>query len=1035
MREEQLFLEVVELPFESRAEYLASACGDDDTLRVRVESLLRANDRADGFLEPLVPPPSTVISKNNHLLATTNDFIHDLSASNEDFAGRCIGRYRLTGVLGEGGMGTVYAADQFEPVHRAVAVKVIRPGMDSASILNRFEAERQALALMDHPNIARILDGGVTDERRPYFVMERVIGRPLTEYCDKHRLSTASRLELFETVCAAVQHAHQKGIIHRDLKPSNILVETRDGKPCPKVIDFGIAKALRGSLTDHSIHTEAGFVIGTREYMSPEMADPSSADIDTRSDVYSLGVILYELLTGRTPFEPARLRQTSMLECLRIIREEEPPAPSSRLKNAETLLDIAARRDTEPERLIRQVRGELDWIVTKALEKDRTRRYESPSAFAEDLRRHLANEPILAGPVTRMYRLRKFVRRNRPMVIAGGMVLGALVTGATAATVGLVEAVAARTLSDQRFEDLRIEKAKVEAAKTDAENAEVRAVKDRDLARGAVADSNAFNSFVIDSILTASLPEKERDGLGKSITLADAIAAAEPSLETAFADRPVAEARARRTIARTWQKLGRYPEAEVQYLRAIALQQQHLGADAPDTLDTLIGRLLLLLEMSRYAEARQLGEELVPRVIAVFGPDHEGSLQTRIHLSQVYLALGDVAKALPMVRELHEHCTRVLGPEHSKTLSTLNSLGMGLASTKRWIEAQAVFENLVRLRKVVSGPDHPLTITARLNHGHSLQNGGQLQAALDVYTDAKQRGLAILGDKHLTTLTICDNLAALYSEMGRRKDALELCEWTLDRKQVALGRGHRSTVASLVNLASIYKSFGRFADALPLQVEALDWYTKNIPNSPRTPAVMYNLGHTYHLVGRPADALPLLEEATAHYKATVGMSDRVAATAAVLLGRTYITLKRDKDAEPWLRAALPYFDTPAKLRSFDGVAVVRSLTAILMRNDNPAEAEPLLRDALQAVGQTNATFNAVLRSDLGWCLTALGRFEEAEPHLLAAATGLKPGAADVNRVLDTNAKRLVELYEKWDMPEKAAEWRMKVQPAIPDVKK
>ncbi len=1035
MREEQLFLDVVELPFESRASYLASVCGDDDTLRERVESLLRANDRADGFLDPLVPPPSTVISKNNHLLATTNDFIHVLSASNEDFAGRCIGRYRLTGVLGEGGMGTVYAAEQFEPVHRAVAVKVIRPGMDSASILNRFEAERQALALMDHPNIARILDGGVTDEQRPYFVMERVIGRPLTEYCDTHRLSTAARLELFEIVCAAVQHAHQKGIIHRDLKPSNILVETRDGKPCPKVIDFGIAKALRGSLTDHSIHTEAGFVIGTREYMSPEMADPSSADIDTRSDVYSLGVILYELLTGRTPFEPARLRQTSMLECLRIIREEEPPAPSSRLKNADTLVDIAERRDTEPERLIRQVRGELDWIVTKALEKDRTRRYESPSALAEDLRRHLANEPILAGPVTRIYRLGKFVRRNRPMVIAGCMVLGALVTGTTAATVGLVEAVSARKLSDQRFADLRIEKAKVEAAKTDAENAEARAVRDRDLAVGAEADSNAFNTFVIDSILTASLPEKEREGLGKSITLAEAISKAEPNLEAAFVNRPVAEARARRTIARTWNKLGRYPEAEVQYLRAIELQQQHLGADAPDTLDTLIGRLLLLLDMSRYAEARQLGEELVPRVIAVFGPDHEGSLQTRIHLSQVYLNLGDMAKALPMVRELHEHCTRVLGPEHTKTLSTLNSLGLGLASTKRWVEAQAVFEKLVSLRSSVSGPDHPLTITALSNLGHSLHSNGQRAAALAIYLDAKGRALAVLGDKHKTTLTVCDNLSILYLELGRKKDALELCEWTLERQRTVLGNDHRSTLSSLSNLARIYKANERFTDAIPLQLEVLEGNKSKYPKGhPAILAALYNLGHTYHLAGRPADVLPPLEEATTQYKATVGMNDPVAASAAVLLGRTYITLKRDNDAEPWLRAALPYFDTPAKLRSFDGVALVRSLTAILMRNDNPAEAEPLLRAALQAVGQTNATFNTVLRSDLGGCLTALSRFEEAEPHLLAAASGLKPGAVEVNRVLDATSKRLVELYEKWDMPQKAAEWRAKTKPGKQDVK-
>ena len=355
-------------------------------------------------------------------------------------AGQVIaGRYTLLEVLGEGGMGTVYRADQTEPVKRQVALKLIKIGMDSRAVLARFDAERQALALMDHPNIARVYDGGTTAAGQPFFVMELVSGEPITEYCDRKRLPVRARLELFVSVCQAVQHAHQKGIIHRDLKPSNVLVTEVDGRPTPKVIDFGVAKATEFKLTDQSL-ADTGAIVGTPAYMSPEQADPSSMDIDTRTDVYALGVILYELLAGSPPLEAKQFKRGAILEMLRMVREVDPPRPSTKVSTAEALPSIAASRDIEPAQLKRALRGDLDWIVMKALEKDRTRRYETANGFAADVLRHLAYEPVLAAPPSRAYRLRKFVRKHRGAVIAASLVLLALLAGIAGTTWGLIRA-------------------------------------------------------------------------------------------------------------------------------------------------------------------------------------------------------------------------------------------------------------------------------------------------------------------------------------------------------------------------------------------------------------------------------------------------------------------------------------------------------------------------------------------------------------------------------------------------------------------
>src|SRR5688572_4353285 len=408
-REREVYLEAAQLPRDQRPAFLDLCCAGDAELRAEVESLLAAAARRQAFLGS----PTTA-----------------LPDAPEEMAGTRIGPSRLLQEIGRGGFGSVYLADQEEPVRRRVALKIIKLGMDTRAVIARFEAERQALAMMDHANIARVFDVGATEAGRPYFVMELVHGVSITKYCDDNRLTPRERLELVVPVCQAIHHAHQKGIIHRDIKPSNVMITLCDGKPVPKVIDFGVAKATEQRLTERTQFTEYGTMVGTPEYMSPEQAEMSALGADTRSDIFSLGVLLYELLTGSTPLTHKRLKEAAYGEVLRMIREEEAPKPSARLSDSgAALASISVKRHMEPAKLTKLVRGELDWIVMKTLEKDRNRRYETANGFALDVQRYLADEPVQACPPSTGYRLRKFVRRNRGPVLAAGLVLLAVIAG------------------------------------------------------------------------------------------------------------------------------------------------------------------------------------------------------------------------------------------------------------------------------------------------------------------------------------------------------------------------------------------------------------------------------------------------------------------------------------------------------------------------------------------------------------------------------------------------------------------------------
>ncbi|MCI0631889.1 MAG: serine/threonine protein kinase [Phycisphaerales bacterium] len=664
-----VFGEALDLAQHQRSAYLERACAGHPDLRAEVEQLLVVHDESGKFLRDPTADEGPLAD----------------GAAIAEGLGATVGRYKLLQVIGEGGFGIVYMAEQVEPIRRRVALKIIKLGMDTKQVLARFEAERQALALMDHPNIARVLDAGATESGRPYFVMELVRGVPITEFCDTNELSPRERLELFAQVCSAVQNAHEKGVIHRDLKPSNILVTLHDGEPVPKVIDFGIAKATNARLTERTLFTQFHQFIGTPEYVSPEQAEMSGLDVDTRSDVYSLGVLLYELLTGVTPLDAATLRQAGFTEIYRMIRDCEPAKPSTRVSTfgKESLTTVAKRRRMEPTKLSSAIRGELDWIVMRALEKDRRRRYESASALAHDVRRHLRGDAVLASPPSRIYRFKKLVRRNKVAFAAAGAIALAMSAGLAASAYGMVQA-----------QNGRRDEAKGHAEALVARDAEAKA---RAHAEEEAANARAVTEFLrkMLALIDPTIAPKDRlggekawDDPSRAATL-DALAAAPdarpgelkvaellrrviPEIPTATAGRPLVEAEIRMIIGQglmciSWQ------DGFTQMMDGASIYERTLGAEHPTALRAFV--------QARDTPTTAIDEleERLPVVVKVLGPNDPDTLRARVRAAYTGWFATARPSAVAEARAVVADTERMLGPGDPLTFRAHMALADRLA--------------------------------------------------------------------------------------------------------------------------------------------------------------------------------------------------------------------------------------------------------------------------------------------------------------------------------------------------------------------
>jgi len=823
---------------EVRAAYLQQVCGDDPALRDRLEALLRVCEQEASFLE-FSPRDATVDAPDPI-----------------ERPGTQIGPYKLMEQIGEGGMGVVYVAEQSHPVHRKVALKVIKPGMDSKQVIARFEAERQALAMMDHPNIAKIFDGGVTESGRPYFVMELVRGIPITEYCDGERLSIRERLELFVHVCRALQHAHQKGIIHRDLKPSNILVTLHDGVPVPKVIDFGVAKATGQSLTEKTVYTAFTQLVGTPLYMSPEQVELSGLDIDTRSDIYSLGVLLYELLTGTTPFDSESLSRAAFDEMRRIIREDEPPTPSMRLSTlGATLTTTSVKRSSDPRRLNRSVRGELDWIAMKALEKDRKRRYETANDFASDVMRYLTDRPVEACPPSARYRFRKFARRNKAALTTAALVVAALLVGAVVSTWQAIRATRAVTLASKRER---------EAQSAAAES------------KAVAAESKAVFTFLVHDMLGASAPDQ---ALGRDVKVAEVLAKAEKKIDTAFPKQPLVEAGVRYALGATRHALGQYDLALRHVARSYELRRDLLGPEHPETLASMDILATTLTSQGKDDEARKVNEQALEIRRRIMGPEHPDTLRSMRQLALVLAGRGKLDEGRKLCEQTLEIRRRILGPEHPDTLISMSDMAL-----RFWLrqgkldEARKLQEQTLEIMRRVLGPAHPDTINEMYALASVLTAQGNLDEARKLHEQSLEIRRRVLGPEHPDTLWSMQNLANVLREQGKLDEARKLDEQTLEIRRRTLGPDHPDTVKSMRQVAySLYKQ-GKMDEARKLYEQTLEIRRRTLgPEHPDTLASMRQ-------VADMLNKLDKLDEVIALYKQTLEVVQPTAANKNMIAG-------------------------------------------------------------------------------------------------------------------------------------------------------
>ncbi|MFO0813596.1 MAG: tetratricopeptide repeat protein [Gemmatales bacterium] len=964
---------------QARAAYLEEHCQGNTPLRQRLEQLLKAYGHADQVLPevPVIDPNVTEMftgHKRDQLIGTL-----------------IAGKYKLLEEIGEGGMGTVFVAEQTEPVKRKVAIKLIKPGMDSRSVLARFEAERQALAMMDHPNIAKVLDAGLTEERRPYFVMEYIKGQPFTKYCDDVKLSIDERLKLFIQICQAVQHAHQKGIIHRDLKPGNILIALYDGKPVPKVIDFGLAKALHQSLTERTLYTGHEMVLGTPLYMSPEQAELNNLDIDTRSDIYSLGVILYELLTGVTPLEKQRFKQAAWAEVLRIIKEEEPSKPSTKLSHSESLPSVAAQRQMEPKKLSSLLKGDLDWIVMKALEKDRSRRYETANGFATDVQRYLSGEAVLAHPPTWWYRYQKFTKRHRGAILATYMLLVGIVIFTGSLYSQVERARTAERLAEEA-RDAVILQAQEERQAKERETAQ-RAKAEKAYARTADVLDTMVSEVTGDSLMTQKeITSEQKKFLTEVLTyyhefvgekaddtktrLRTALAAYRVGLIESRLGRKEESAAAFRKAHDGYASLAAEFPAVPDYRQGLAASHNRLGHE--------------LVDLGKQPEAEEQyrkGLAIHEKLVAEF-PDFYGHLQ---NLAASHTSLGGLLRSLGKRAEAEE--------QYRKALVIFNELATKFPAVPEHRQNLATIHN------------HLSVLLSDLGKRPEAEVQGRKALAIQVKLVAEFHAVPAYRQGLAFTHT---SMAILLEDLGKRQEAEEQYRMALAIREKLVAEF--PTVPEYRQLfARSYYNLGILLGQLGKQPEAEDQYRKAL-------AIQENLVAEFPAV------LAYRQELALNLGNLAGELKRKGnLTAAEQLTRKALVIEEKLVAE---------FPTVPQYRH-QLASSLSGLGNLLARQGKQPEAEEQRRKGLDIQEKLAAEFPAVpayrenlasYQSDLGVLLMGLGRQPEAEEQSRKALAIEEKLAADFPTIpkyqinLGGSYCNVGEQLRDGDKPSESLEW-------------
>ena len=774
-------------------------------------------------------------------------------------AGGLIGFYHLLERIGVGGMGEVWLAEQKEPVRRRVALKLIKAGMDTREVVARFESERQALALMDHPAIAKVFDAGSTPLGRPYFVMEYVNGVPITTYCDKHRLTTRQRLELFVRVCEGVQHAHQKAILHRDLKPSNILVNQVDGRAAPRIIDFGVAKAASHGLTPDTLYTQVGSVVGTPAYMSPEQADSGGVDVDTRTDVYSLGVVLYELLVGALPLD---FTKTPPDQFRHRLHDEDVPRPSTKLRtSADRSTTTAQQRGTELPVLLRLLRGDLDAITLKCLEKDRSRRYATPADIAADIGRYLRDEPVVARPASLAYRARKYATRHRVGVVLAAGVALLLLFGAIAQTLEL------RRIQRERDRADRVTKFMTDMFKvsnpSEARGNDIRAREILDRASNDIETGLAQDPELQARMMHTMGIVYESLGLSSKAESLFSRAADIRRSVLGPSNRDTLDSSNR--LAFALREESHFPEAEKLTRETMDLRRRAFGSKDRDTLDSAAQLALILDDEGRFPEAEKLNRETVDIASRAYGPDDPTARVAKQHLAIDYAYEGKYADAEKVFREIYEQDRKQLGDDNLTVVAAYDNLGNILLQEQRYAEAEKVYRDCLAQHRRLQGPEHPRTLLTAGNLAQCLRSEKRYPEAESLLRDTLAAKLKTLGPNHRSTLVTKGNLAETLGDEGRNAEAEQLVRETLESERRTLGPDHSDTLVTLEDLGEILRSEKRYPESEKILLESLATERRVLGDDhPYAATTAYALATVQALEGKREESFANLEFAFSH---------------------------------------------------------------------------------------------------------------------------------------------------------------------------